>query len=106
MNNIKISSLSVDEFTDLVVNLIRDTPKEYFVEEVRKVVHELIGDDHPDQHQFITMLMDERKDRLERRKAIQDKIAGSLILSMIVGLVALLGAGALDWLRVALSKAH
>lgn len=54
---------------------------------------------HADQHEFIAILMQERKDRVERRKVIEDKIAGSLILSFIVGLVTLLGAGSLDWLR-------
>lgn len=54
---------------------------------------------HADQHEFIALLMQERKDRVERRKAIEDKIAGSLILSLIVGIVTLLGAGSLQWLR-------
>lgn len=54
---------------------------------------------HADQHEFIAILMQERKDRVERRKAIEDRIAGSLILSFIVALVTLLGAGSLDWLR-------
>lgn len=105
MNNSKISNLSVDEFTDLIIGIIQTTPKEYFVEEVRNIVHEFIGTDHPDQHQFISMLMDERKEIIERRKAIQDKIAGSIILSLITGIIVLLGAGALDWLRQSL-KIH
>lgn len=54
---------------------------------------------HANQHEFIAILMDERVDRVARRKAIEDKIAGSLILSLVVGLVTLLGAGALDWIR-------
>lgn len=54
---------------------------------------------HAEQHEFIGMLLQERKDKLARRKAIEDKIAGSLILSIIVGIVTLLGAGSLQWLR-------
>lgn len=54
---------------------------------------------HAEQHEFIAMLLQERKDKLARRKALEDKIAGSLILSLIVGIVTLLGAGSLQWLR-------
>lgn len=54
---------------------------------------------HADQHEFIAHLMQERQDRLARRKSIEDKIAGSLILSLVIGLVTLLGAGAMQWLR-------
>ena len=54
---------------------------------------------HADQHEFIAILMQERRDKADRRKAIEDKIAGSLILSFIVGIVTLLGAGSLQWLR-------
>lgn len=54
---------------------------------------------HAEQHEFIAMLLQERAERMERRKAIEDKIAGSLILSFIVGLVTLLGAGLLGYLR-------
>lgn len=54
---------------------------------------------HAEQHEFIAMLLNERKEKLARRKALEDKIAGSLILSIIVGMVTLLGAGTLQWLR-------
>lgn len=54
---------------------------------------------HADQHEFIALLMRERQDRMARRKSIEDKIAGSLVLSLVVGLVTLLGAGSLQWLR-------
>lgn len=99
MNNDKISSLTVGEFGDLVEKIIKDAPKDYFIEEVRVAVHGLIGIEHPDQHQFIAMLMDERKDRLARIKKIQDMIAGSLILSFILWLLMVTGSGALDWIR-------
>ena len=54
---------------------------------------------HADQHEFLAILMQERKERAERRKAMEDKIAGSLLLGLILGLIGLLGAGTLDWLR-------
>jgi len=54
---------------------------------------------HSEQHEFIAILMQERKERAERRKAIEDKIAGSLLLSLIVGTIMLLGSGSMQWLR-------
>jgi histone acetyltransferase (RNA polymerase elongator complex component) len=55
--------------------------------------------EHSAQHEFLQTLIAERAEKLARRKAIQDKIAGSLILSLIVGVVGMLGAGVLDWVR-------
>ena len=54
---------------------------------------------HAEQHEFITMLIAERKDRIMRRKRIADWISGSLILAAIIGVVGLIGAGALQWIR-------
>jgi hypothetical protein len=54
---------------------------------------------HSNQHEFIAALIKERQDKEIRRKRIQDRIAGSIILSALTGLVTLLGVGALDWLR-------
>lgn len=54
---------------------------------------------HATQHEFLRMMMEERTERIARRKRIEEKIAGSIILSSIVVIVGLLGAGALDWLR-------
>jgi len=54
---------------------------------------------HSKQHEFLDMLMKERADRLARRKAIEDKIAGSVILSGLLVVIGLIGAGALGWLR-------
>lgn len=59
---------------------------------------------HAAQHDAIPMLVEfieelkkERRERTERRDRINEKIAGSLILSAIMGLVTLLGAGVLSW---------
>lgn len=54
---------------------------------------------HAAQHEFVMLLMAERDETLRRRKALEDKIAGSLILSLILGLVGLIGSGAMGWLR-------
>ena len=54
---------------------------------------------HSEQHEFIKSLIQERADKLMRRKAVEDKIAGSVILTVVLGLVGLIGAGALDWIR-------
>lgn len=54
---------------------------------------------HSAQHEFIRMLIMEREEKIARQKRIQDKIAGSLILSTILGLITLIGAGAVGWLQ-------
>jgi hypothetical protein len=54
---------------------------------------------HAEQHQFIAELIADRKERNDRRKRIEEKIAGSLILSTLLVIVGFIGAGALEWLR-------
>lgn len=54
---------------------------------------------HSQQHAFIQTLIEERAEKAARRKALEDKIAGSLILGFIITLIGLIGAGALDWIR-------
>lgn len=54
---------------------------------------------HSEQHKFIQELIAERAEKLARRKAIQDKIAGSLILTGLLSLVTMLGAGFMDYVR-------
>jgi len=54
---------------------------------------------HATQHEFIAELIEERRERNARRKRIEEKIAGSVILSGLLLLVGLIGAGALEWLR-------
>lgn len=54
---------------------------------------------HSTQHEFIQVLIKEREDRIARRKALEDKIAGSLVLSAIMGLIYLLGSGSMEWIR-------
>jgi hypothetical protein len=54
---------------------------------------------HSEQHEFIKTLIDERAEKLARAKAIQDKIAGSLILSGILLIVGFIGSGVMDYIR-------
>ena len=54
---------------------------------------------HSEQHKFIKALIDERADKLARRKKIEDIIAGSIVLTAILTAVGFLGAGALGWLK-------
>jgi hypothetical protein len=54
---------------------------------------------HSDQHAFLALLMQEREERIQRKKRIEEKIAGSLVLSFILMTIGLIGAGALDWMR-------
>ena len=54
---------------------------------------------HAEQHQFIAELIADRKERNERRKRLEEKVAGSVILSTLLVIVGFIGAGALEWLR-------
>ena len=54
---------------------------------------------HAIQHEFIAQMIADRAERAARRKRIEEKIAGSLVLSTVVGLIALLGSGLLNWIH-------
>lgn len=71
------------------------------IEEMKAGGHTLWVDPetHAEQHQFISELIKDRKDRNERRKRIEEKIAGSLILSTLLIVIGFIGAGALEWLK-------
>lgn len=57
---------------------------------------------HSQQHEFIKTLIEERANKLARRKKIEDTVAGSIILSAILVTVGLIGSGALTWLKGAM----
>ena len=59
---------------------------------------------HAEQHQFIAELIAERRERTARRQRIEEKIAGSVILSGLLLVVGFIGAGALEWLRQHLAR--
>jgi hypothetical protein len=54
---------------------------------------------HAMQHEFIAQLVKEREDKVERRKRMEERIAGSLVLSALLGVITLLGVGVLSWVR-------
>lgn len=54
---------------------------------------------HAVQHEFIAEMITERRERNARWKRIEEKIAGSFILSGLLVIAGLIGAGALEWLR-------
>ena len=78
-----------------------DALAEKLVDKLKEHHHTLWLDPetHSTQHEFIQMLIVEREERKARRKALEDKIAGSLLLSLIMGLIYLLGSGTMDWIR-------
>lgn len=49
----------------------------------------------PEHKEFVQLLIDERQDRLVRRKKIQDYIAGAIILAALLAFVAWLGGAAI-----------
>lgn len=86
----KLADLTPDEVAEAIIKRLKEDHHTFWID----------PEIHSAQHEFIRALIEERASKLARQKAIQDKIAGSLILSGILALVGLLGAGALDWVRV------
>lgn len=79
-------------------------PQEFaaaLVEEMKSTGHAMWvdGERHAEEHEFIAQMILERKERLERRKRMEEKIAGSLVLSGVLLIISLLGIGAMDWIR-------
>lgn len=71
------------------------------IEEIKNSEHVFWIDPevHASQHEFIAELIAERHERKERQKRIEEKIAGSLILSSILTLIGFMGAGFLQWIK-------
>lgn len=71
------------------------------IEQMKESGHALWIDPetHAAQHEFIAELITERRERNARRQRIEEKIAGSVILSAILLVIGFIGAGALEWLR-------
>jgi hypothetical protein len=85
-----------------------ETIAKAIVAEMRASGHALWIDPeiHAEQHKvipstlaFVEEMKTERKEREARRQRVTERIAGSVILSVIALLVTLLGAGALAWAR-------
>jgi len=54
---------------------------------------------HANQHEFIAEMIAERKERKARRQRLEEKVAGSIILSGILFVIGLIGAGFIQWLQ-------
>jgi len=77
-------------------------PKEFahaVIEELKGSGHTMWIDpaSHAEQHEFIAEMIAERRERAARRRRMEERIAGSLVLSGIMALIGLLGAGLLNW---------
>lgn len=81
--------MDIEELAELIVKRLKETHHAVWID----------PEAHAAQHEFVLLLMAEREEKAARRKHIEDKIAGSLLLSLIVGLITLIGSGVLDWLR-------
>jgi hypothetical protein len=57
------------------------------------------GETHAEQHEFIAQMILERKERAARRRRIEEKVAGSLVLSGILLIISVLGVMTMDWFR-------
>lgn len=58
---------------------------------------------YPETHsRFVSEMISDHEDRRQRRKRIQDNIAGSVAISALLIIVGLIGAGLLGWLRKSL----
>lgn len=82
-------SLDPESFANLLIQKMKDEHHVFWIDPQL----------HSDQHAFLSLLMKEREERQARYRRVQEKIAGSLILSFILVLIGAIGAGALDWLR-------
>lgn len=71
------------------------------IDEMKKSGHAFWIDPetHAEQHAFIAAMIAERKEKIERRKRVEERIAGSLALSVIVLVISLLGSGVMSYLR-------
>lgn len=72
-----------------VVKAIHENRQSFWVEPQR----------HSEEHEFIKVLIEDHVEKKARRERIKEKVAGSLVLTSILALVTLLGAGLLDWIR-------
>lgn len=81
-----------------ILDLIRATIREEIHPHVMSI------EVHAEQHEFITAFIATTKAKAARRERMQEKIAGSLLLAFLLGLVGLIGAGALQWVRTGMIK--
>jgi len=81
--------MDVDQIADAVVRKMKEEKHALWLD----------PETHSEQHEWLRALMEDRAAKLARRQAIQDKIAGSLILGAVLMLVGLIGAGTISWVK-------
>ena len=81
--------MDVDQIADAVVRKMKEEKHALWLD----------PETHAEQHEWLRMLMEDRASKLKRRQALQDKIAGSLILGAVLMLVGLIGAGTISWVK-------
>lgn len=79
----------LDQLADAIVRRLKDQHHAIWID----------PETHAAQHEFLKAFMEERAEQAARRKRIEEKIAGSLILSTILVVIGFIGAGAMAWLR-------
>lgn len=83
-----------DELADAIIRKMKEEHHVFWVD----------PETHAEQHGFLSLLMKEREEKIARRKRLEEKIAGSVILSAVLFIIGLLGAGALDYLKKKLGQ--
>lgn len=79
----------IDQLADAIIQKMKDEHHVFWVD----------PETHAAQHGFLAVLMQEREEKIARRKRLEERIAGSVILSTLVFVVGLIGAGAIAYLR-------
>lgn len=79
----------IDTLADMIVKKIKDEHHVFWVD----------PETHAAQHGFLAVLMQERQEKIARRKRIEEKIAGSVILSAVLLVISVLGASFVAWLN-------
>lgn len=72
-----LEELAMEDLAELIVTKLREQPR--------------IDPTHREEHEFVRMLIQERQDKLARQARIRERIAGSVLLSIILGLLGLVG---------------
>lgn len=84
-----MADIKTEELADAIVQRMKDENHAIWID----------AETHAIQHRFIEELIVERRERQARQKRIEEKIAGSLILSLMLVVIGFIGAGAMAWLR-------
>lgn len=83
------NNLSPQEVATAIIDKMREEGHAYWID----------PEVHSQHHEFIAEMIQERKERKARRDRIQEKIAGSVLLSGLLFVIGLLGAGVISWIK-------